>query len=65
MGLPVYRMEVDLVTAAADLRAIGRDENAERVDKFMGLRAFSEQLLDLQIGDLTCMLDCMLVWTII
>lgn len=56
MGLPLYGMEVDVVAAAAELRALGKDDNGERIDKFLagvGLGAFSEQLRDLRLGEPT------------
>ena len=55
LGLPVYRKEVDVVSVASHLHVLGKDENAERICKFLsevGLGAFCEQLRDLQLGDL-------------
>ncbi|KAK9796986.1 hypothetical protein WJX73_007189 [Symbiochloris irregularis] len=53
--LPLWGMEVDVAAAAEQLRALGKDDKSEQVDKFLsslGLGAFAEQLRDLRLGEL-------------
>ena len=49
----LWGMEMDTAAAAKELRALGKDDNAERINGFLsgiGLGAFAEQLKDLQLG---------------
>ncbi|KAK9815912.1 hypothetical protein WJX72_011818 [[Myrmecia] bisecta] len=53
--LPLWGMEVDIEAAKAEIRALGRDDNAQKVDDFLasiGMGAFSEQLKDLRLSEL-------------
>ena len=49
----LWGMEMDTAAAAAELRGLGKDDNAERINGFLssiGLGAFADQLKDLQLG---------------
>lgn len=49
----LWGMEMDTGAAAQELRGLGKDDNAERINGFLssiGLGAFADQLKDLQLG---------------
>ena len=49
----LYGMEMDTAAAATELRGLGKDDNADRINGFLssvGMGAFAEQLKDLQLG---------------
>ena len=50
----LWGMEMDTAAAAQELRALGKDDNAERINGFLssvGLGGFADQLKDLQLGE--------------
>ena len=50
----LWGMEMDTAAAAQELRGLGKDDNADRINGFLsgvGLGAFADQLKDLQLGE--------------